>query len=451
MVTLKLFDQIQANIEKVIHEVPPVGAVLWSELIKLHPADIAELLSYLNDEYITQLFVKFDLQLKLKVFEELSDALKLICLSAVSENDRAHLLTSLPLTDLIDFLDELSDVELSQYLKLLHKRERETVLSLLKFDPESAGGIMDANVLSLRENFTIEQSIHILQRLEPNRDLYQKIFVTNARNILVGNIHLEDLVLKSSKTILKSILRQNTVEIFVDEDQEAVAQKMIHYSLTIAPVVGDNGIFLGVISSEVLVSIVEQEASDDIYRMSTIFPIRDNYFKTSFYKLFVERSSILIILLLFQTLSSIIVWHYEALLAGFLTYFLSMLISTGGNASSQTSALAIQGMATGEINERTRLRFIWREFFMAIFIGIVVGFFSFIRIYLTYHHLIGSIAVSLSLSIIIIVSMTFGSCMPFLLKRLSIDPAYSAGPLLTTLIDVMGLLIYCLVCQLFFG
>ncbi len=448
MVTPKLFDQIQDNIDLVIKEQPPLGAALWQELIKLHPADIASLLSYMDEEHITQIFSKFNQQMKLAVFEELSDPLKALCLSVVSEIDRAHLLSSLPLTDLIDFLDELSDEELNKYLKLLHKREREAVLSLLKFNPQSAGGIMETNVLSLREDFTVQKSIHILQRLQPNRDLHQQIFVTNAQNTLVGNIHLEDLVLKKPHTILKSILQPNILEVLVDEDQEDVAQKMIHYSLTIAPVVESNGVFLGVISSEALVAVVEEEASEDIYRMSAIVPIKDTYFETSFYKLFYQRSTILISLLLFQTLSSIIVQHYQVLLAGFLTYFLSMLISTGGNASSQTSALAIQGMATGEINESTRIRFIWREFYMALAIGLVLGVFSFIRIYVMHGYLYGSIAVSLSLTVIIIVSMTLGSCMPLLLKRLRIDPAHSAGPLLTTFIDVIGLLIYCLISQL---
>lgn len=448
MVTPKLFDQIQDNIEVVINEQPPLGAGLWQELIRLHPADIAQLLSYMSTEHITQIFVKLDRQLKLDVFEELSDTLKGLCLSSVSETDRTHLLSSLPMTDLTDFLDDLSDEELNRYLALLHKRERETVLSLLKFSPQSAGGVMETNVLSLRENFTVGKSIHILQRLQPNKDLHQQIYVTNAQNKLVGNINLQDLVLKKPETILKTILQPNILEIMVDEDQEEVAQKMIHYSMTIAPVIAQTGVFLGVISSEELVAIVEEEASEDIYRMSAIVPIKDTYFETPFYKLFYQRGTILISLLLFQTLSSIIVQHYQVLLAGFLTYFLSMLISTGGNASSQTSALAIQGMATGEINDSTRIRFIRREFGMALLISIVLAAFSFLRIYYTHRYLVGSVAVSLSLAVIIVVSMTLGSCMPLLLKRLNIDPAHSAGPLLTTLIDVVGLLIYCLISQL---
>jgi magnesium transporter len=448
MSVYKLFEQIQDNIDSVVKEQPPLGATLWQELIRLHPADIAQLISYLDPEHAKQVFIKLQAHQKLEVFTHLNDSLKKFCLAWVHEADRSYLLSNLPLTDLTDFLDELSDQELHQYLKLLRKHERDTVLSLLQFKAQSAGSIMETNVLSLREDFTVEKSIHILQRVQPNKDLHQEIFVTDSHNRLVGSIRLEDLVLKHPKTRLKSILQPNPLVVQVDQDQEDIAQKMIHYALTIAPVVEEHGVFLGVISTKALVKIVEEEATEDIYLMSAIVPIRGTYFETPFFKLFYQRSSILIILLLFQVTSSIIAEHYEALLAGFLTYFIATLISTGGNASSQTSAFAIQGMATGEINESTRLRFILREFRMALLIGVLLGIFLFFRIYVTHGNFTGSIAVSLSLAAIIIVSMTLGSCMPLLLKRLNVDPAHSAGPLLTTFIDVIGLLMYCFISQL---
>ena len=146
-----------------------------------------------------------------------------------------------------------------------------------------------------------------------------------------------------------------------------------------------------------------------------------------------------------------IIEHYQVLLCGFLTYFISMLTSTGGNASSQTSALIIQGLATGEINHANSGYFIRREFSMALILASLLGIFSFIRTYVTHHNFIGSIAVSSSLAAIVLVSITLGSCMPLLLKRYNIDPAHSAGPVLTTIIDVIGLLIYCLISSAVFS
>jgi magnesium transporter len=449
MTLQKIFDQIQNNIDLVVKQETPLGVWLWQELLKMHPADIARLFSNLDREYVKTLFLQLPEILKLSVFSELSYALKVFCLSFVNDEDRAHLLSNLPADELTDFLDELSDEELRIYLNLLHKKAREQVLSLMQFNPESAGGIMDTNVITLMQDFTVEKSIQILQRLQPSRDLYRQIFVINRENELVGTIYLEDLVLKSPKTRLESILRPNELIVGVDEDREEIAKKMVHYKVMIAPVVAKDGVFLGVISSDKLVEIIEQEASEDIYRMASLTPIKHTYFETSFYRLLYQRSSVLIVLLMVQTLSVIVAERYQELLAGFLTYFLTMLISAGGNASSQTSALAIQGMATGEITESNSVRFIQRELIMGLMLASLLFVFSFLRTYLTHGaYFWGSIAVSTSLAVIIFVSIGLGSSMPFILKKLNLDPAHSAGPLLTTLIDVIGLLIYCVISQL---
>jgi magnesium transporter len=444
-----IFEKIQDHVDMVIRQEEPLGQALWQELLTMHAADIAQLFANLEKEKAKQLFLKLPLPRKLAAFSEFSYKMKVFCLSFINDHDRATLLTHLPIDELTDFLDELSDDELRKYLNLLHKEEREQVLSLLQFNPESAGGIMDTNVFTLMQDFTVEKSIQILQRLQPNRDLYQKIFVINKDKKLVGNIHLEDLVLKHPKTHLESILRPNELIVYVDEDREQVAKNMIHYNLMIAPVVGKKDLFLGVISSDTLVEVIEQEASEDIYRMASLTPLKHTYFETSFYKLFYQRVSVLIMLLLIQTVSSFIIQRYEMLLAGFLMYFLTMLINAGGNASSQTSALAIQGMATGEINDSNSARFIRRELTMALLLALSMSLFSFARTYITHGALFWeSAAVSISLAVIVFVSIGLGSCMPFLLKKLRLDPAHSAGPLLTTLMDVIGLIIYCSISQL---
>ena len=171
---------------------------------------------------------------------------------------------------------------------------------------------------------------------------------------------------------------------------------MIHYNLTTVPVVGENNYFLGVIPGQTLVEILEQEASEDVYRLSAMTPITKTYFETSFFRILYERSYILIILFLAQSLSTMIMKYYEETLQGFLMLFITMLISTGGNSSSQTSALVIQGMASGEINQSNVPRFLMSEMRMAVMIAGLLGIFSFMRIYLTYGQFWDSIAVSIS-------------------------------------------------------
>lgn len=445
----KIFEEIKENLDTVLKQDSILGKDLWQELIKLHPADIAEFLGDLSKATAQEIFKKLPKSLKLAVFKYISDSLKVFALSSVYDQDRAYLLSSLPIDELTDFFDELSDEELKKYIKLLHKGDREKVLSLMQFDPETAGGIMDTDIMTLRQDLTVEKAIQIIQRIQPRKELRRVIYVTNVENELIGYIKLEHLVLKEPKTRINSFVKKPVYVAHVNEDQEEVAQKMLHYKLTIVPVIDSNNIFLGAIPSDVLIDVIEQEAAEDVYRISALKPIKQSYFDTPFFTLFYQRASILTVLLLMQTFSSIIIQHYEALLEDFLMFFITMLTSTGGNTSSQTSAIVIQGLTSGEIRLYEMGRFLWREFKMSIAIAFALGCISFIRIYFTHSgNIMGNIAVSLSLSVIVLISIMLGSLIPLILKKLKLDPALSAGPFLATLMDILGLLVYCYISKL---
>lgn len=449
MTEQKLFEKINQSFKQVVRQDTPEGISLLQSFLQLHPADAAEFFDISRDNHSAQLFVCLPSDAKKALFEYLSHQAKITCLSAVNNTDRSLLLASLPMDDLADLFDELSDDELKKYCKLLRKREREQVLSLLKFKPDSAGGVMDTNIISLTQDLTVEKSIALLQRLQPNKDLHQQIFVTSKSQQLVGYINLEDLVLRNSKARLSSIMHKNELVVDVYEDREVVAHDMIHYHLTIAPVVDSRGLFLGVIPSDTLIDIVEQEATEDIYRISALSPIKHTYFETSFFSLFRQRATILTTLLLAQSFSTIIMEYYEAILGGFLIFFLPMLTSTGGNAGGQTSALVIQGLASGDINETNRWRFFKRELLMAFSIALILGSIAFMRVMFVHGDLYRSGIISGALMAIVMVSIILGSSIPFILKKCKLDPATSSGPFLGTLMDVVGVLIYCLLIKAF--
>ena len=182
--------------------------------------------------------------------------------------------------------------------------------------------------------------------------------------------------------------------------------------------------------------------------MSALIPIKGTYFESSFFRVFVERGIILTALLIAQSFSAKIMQSYEATLQiGSLWIFITTLISAGGNSSNQTSAVVIQGIAAGEIRPSNIFRFFRREILMAIMLALLLGLVGFARAYWTSTSIIESSAVAISLSLIVIIAVILGSCIPVILKRLHIDPAFSAGPFLATLMDILGVLIYCLVSQ----
>lgn len=444
MQTQELFNQIIDNIDLVVKKEPETGYLLWQQLIQLHPADIAQFLSDIKREEAKQLFLVLPKRLAFEVFTYSPISVQVFFLSFLPDHERSSILYQLPTDELTDLFDDLSDDELKKYIKLLNHANREKVISLMQFDPESAGGIMNTDVLTFMVDFTIEKSIKLLQRLQPDRELHPHIYITDHHQHLLGHIDLQDLVFRNPQTRLSSIMQKNDLVVNVNEDREKIAQDMTKYKVMTVPVVDEKNIILGIIPSSTLVDIIEDEAAEDVYKISALRPIKNTYFDTPFFQLFYQRSSILIVLLLLQTFSSIIQQHFESLLAGFLTLFITMIASTGGNTSSQTSALVIQGMISGEITDNNIVRFLKREFLMALAIGSSLGVISFLRISITNPgHAYENFTVSLTLAMIVLTSVMLGSFIPFLLKKLKLDPALSAGPFLATLMDILGILIYC--------
>ena len=313
---------------------------------------------------------------------------------------------------------------------------------------------MDTEVLTFQGDFTVEKSIAILQRLRPSRDIYQQIYVTNREHQLMGYIKLEDLVLQRPQNRIASFMRKSDLVAHPEEDREEVAKKMVHYGLLSVPVVDDEDHLLGIIQSDTLAEVLVEEASEDVQKMSALQPLKYPYFETSFFRILYQRGYILLALFITQSFSSTIMEAYHSTLHyGMLLYFTTMLISTGGNASNQTSAVAIQGMITGDINSSNIKRFIRREMLMAFALALLFGVAAFVRSYMFMRsgaansQILESFAIAMSQAIIVFVSVSIGSCVPAILKRLHIDPAFAAGPMLATLMDVIGILIFCMVAK----
>lgn len=439
----ELLNQIQLVFDEFIEGETKKAQKLWKDFLKLHPADGVALMGELSWDKFRLFFASLDLENKAAFFAYFTHKMQRYSLALLEDVEIIRILRTMSIDDVADLFNQLSGGELQRYLKLLRKRERERILSLLQFDPRSAGGIMDPDVLAFDSNLTVDKAIKTIQKLQPRKEVFRLIFLVDGSGIISGYIRLEDLVLKSADTLLSSFAQISPAIFTTDIDQEDVAKEMRHYDLDIAPVVDGQSRFLGVITGETLVHVIGEEASEDLYRMSALHPIKNTYFETSFKRLFFERSGILILLLLAQSLSSTIIQRYEATLAGLLMYFITMLISTGGNSSSQTSALVIQGMASGEVNKDNMMRFLRREILMAVALAFVLGVVAFARAYYVCQSFWPSFAVSSSLSAIVTVSVVLGSAMPIMLKKLNIDPAFSAGPFLATLMDIVGVFIYC--------
>ncbi len=442
-----MIQDILKNIDEVIAGSTDRGKALWQALLNMHHADIAQILENTDDQQLIQLFLKLPEHKQIEVFEEFPDHDKEKILAVLDDTQKALILREIPIDELTDLCEHLSDKDFKKCLEVLHKKDRQKVLSLMKFPADSAGGIMTLDFFTLIDNMSVAKAIALLQRVRPNIDLHRQIYVTNLENKLVGYINLEDLVLKSPTTQLSSILKKVPYIAIAQEDQETVAQKMVHYGMLTVPVVNDQMFLIGVIQEDDLIDIIQKEAIEDVQRISAA-PNTTSYFEIPFASHLVQRGTILGALLIFESVTGLILHSYESILTPFLLMFLTMLVSTGGNTSSQTSAVAIQGMSSGDINESNTFKFITREFFIGLLLATALAVVAFLRVYMSHHELWGSFVVSLALGFIVLFSVLLGASLPVLLKRLGGDPAFSAGPVLATIMDILGLFIYCYVAYL---
>ncbi len=444
MESKQLRDMIMQNLDGFITHQTHEMQQLWQSFLDMHPADSAQILTYLSDEQLQNVFLQLPPAKQLELFEELPDHDQEKILEFLDDTQKAFILHQMPIDELTDLFDQLSDKDLAKYLDFLHKKDRHKVLSLMQFPPDSAGGIMTLDFVTLPKNLTIGQAIAILQRVKPSVDLHRQFYVIDQQNKLVGYINLEDLVLKHPQTRLEEILKQVPFIAQVQDDQERVAGKMVHYGMMTVPVVNENMYLLGVIPEDTLIDVIQQEASEDVRRISAA-PSATSYFEIPFWYLLYQRGFILALLLIMGSISSFIVGHFQETLTSFLVLFFTMLVSTGGNTGSQTSAIAIQAMSSGDLNESNVSKFIMREFFIGTMLAVVLGLVAFARVYFWYGNLIGSIVVCISLGLIVLLSVLLGACFPVVLKKFNVDPAFCASPLLATVMDILGIFIYCYV------
>lgn len=449
----KILFQIENNIDAIIAGDSILGLDLWNILLQQHNADIAMLLLRLDVNRQEALFKKLPSDIAFKVFRKIPAPLQAELLVLVDQDYAAMIMKNMPPDELTDLFDHLSDEDLEKYLKLLQGKQRHQIISLLNFNPHSAGGRMNSNVFTLQKDFSVKKSIELLQRIGPHRDVLPQIFITTKENILVGHITLDKLVLSKPETPLASIINKNILHVYVDEDQEDVANQMHHYGLLYAPVVDSQKHFLGVITADDVFEIIKEEGSEDVYRMFGLVPIEYSYFATSIWRLVWQRGRWLVGLLVLQSVSSMILSHYGSMLNHYtvIAVFLTMLIGTGGNAGSQSATLVIRGLTTKEITRRNAQKVLLREFTVGFFIASILTLIAFARVYFSCHDILSALAIVTSLFFIVITSMLLGSLIPMILERFDIDPAHSAAPFLSTLMDILGVLIYCFVCSRILG
>jgi magnesium transporter len=417
-----------------------------------HPGDLLDLLEELEPEQKVDLMQRLPEDDAALIFREMEDFEQAEILRSLNDERTRLFISSMASDDAADLIGELSPAEAQEMLELIDDEDQSDFGDLLKYPEETAGGLMTTEYISLPADIPVEEAITRLREIAPKAETIYYVYVVDDQGCLIGVISLRDLIASSDGTVLKDIMRRNVISVNAALDQEEVARVVSKYDLLAVPVIDDHDRLLGIITVDDVIDVLEQEATEDIYRLAGASEVEGmELTEAPVSKVVRLRLPWLLISMAGGIISGSIIGAYKSTLEAIvmLAVFIPVIMGMGGNVGTQSSTIFVRGLATGEIDRSE----IWPYFFREIRVGLAMGLIcgtliSFIAYFWQGNMYLG-LVVGISMLITISVATLIGTLVPTLLNMANIDPAITAGPFVTTIKDFTGLLIYFLVASMF--
>ncbi|MBQ7118479.1 MAG: magnesium transporter [Clostridia bacterium] len=426
---------------------------LKDELSDMAYPDIAEFIMDLDDDKISvKIFRILPKDISADVFSYLDTEKQSVIVQSITDSEIGRLMDDLYVDDAVDFLEEVPANIVRRVLANTDKETREIINRFLTYPDNCAGSVMTIEMVELHDRLTVAEAIKSIRRTGVDKETIYTCYVIDDKRHLVGTIPLRRLLLNDEDTPLTEIMSDDEQLIYVTttDDQEYVAAIAKKYDLLSVPVVDKENRLVGIITIDDIIDIIDEEATEDFEKMALLTPSEDEYIKTSVLSLAKNRIPWLIVLMLASTLTGQIIEGFEnklSVVAG-LTACIPMLMGTGGNSGNQVSTLVIRGLALGEIRLKDYFIILWKEIRVSLLVGLVLAVANFGRMWLL-RLTMGSdvtdsviLVVSMAVMAVVVVSKTIGCTLPIVAKLLKLDPALMAGPLITTLVDTISLVIY---------
>ena len=419
------------------------------------PVDIAEGLEEIEESgKVLKLFRLLPKDIASDVFAYMSsDQQQLIAESATNAELRA-LVDDMFMDDAVDFIEEMPANVVKKVLANADENTRAVINQLLNYPENSAGSLMTTEYVDLRDYFTVRKALDYIRRTGIDKETIYTCFVIDDQRRLVGQVSLRKLIIAPEHTIIRDIMDTNIVSAVTTDDQEAVADDFRRYDLTSIAVCDKEERLVGIITVDDIVDVIQDENTEDIKKMAAIIPSDEAYLKTSVINLVTHRLPWLLLLMISATFTSTIITHFEGLLSGavVLTAFIPMLMDSAGNSGSQTSVTVIRNMALGEVELTDWLRVLWKELRVAVLSGLALAAVNFLRMMLfTSAGTMIAMTVSVTLLCTVVIAMAVGCLLPMGAKRLGLDPAVMASPMITTIVDACSLFIYFMIASTILG
>lgn len=429
---------------------------LKKELIDMKPVDIAETLDEIDNNTTLLIFRMLPKDIAVEVFSHFTNVQQREIINAITDSELSYILDELFFDDMIDLIEEMPANVVNKILQHSTTDERKLINQFLKYPGDSAGSLMTIEYVELNQHMTVKESLAHIKEIGLNRETVYTCYVINKNRILEGIVSLRVLVTSEEDEVIKDLMIDVEDIVFVNthDDQETVANIFIKYGYLALPVVDKERRLTGIITVDDIMDVMEQEATEDFQKMAAMAPTEEAYLGTSVFMLAKHRIPWLLILMIGAALTGGIIKKFEDVLSSMviLTAFIPMLMDTGGNSGSQSSTLIIRGIAIGEVTLADKWKVLWKEFRVSIIVGISLGLVNFLKnMYFDRVGLNVSITVSVTLVSTVIMAKVAGGVLPLIAKKLKLDPAIMAGPLITTIVDSFTLVIYFSIASMLLG
>ncbi len=430
-------------------------------LVTMNPSDVAGIFQTLDRDRIPLLFRLLPKEQAAETFVEMEPEDQELLIRGLSDSELKEVLDELYVDDAVDLVEEMPANVVRRILGQADPDTRATINELLRYPENSAGSIMTTEYVTLRPEMSVDASIQRIRRTGVDKETIYTCYVTENRTLL-GLVSVKDLLLaESDDTPVREIMQTHVISVTTQTDQEEVAHMFAKYNFLAIPVVDAEHRMVGIVTFDDAMDVLEEEATEDIEIMGGMSPSEKSYMRASIWDLWRQRTPWLLLLMVSATFTSMIITGFENALAAqvALTAFIPMLMDTGGNSGSQSSVTVIRSLSLGELGIRNLAAVIWKEVRTALACGLTLAAVCFLKILLVDRLLMGNpnvtltvnLVVCLTLTVTVILAKVVGGILPMVAKRLGFDPAVMAGPLITTVVDALSLLVYFAVAKLLLG
>ncbi len=411
---------------------------------KLNSQDISIMFEELSKEDMILVFRLLSKDEAAEVFSYMEPDLQEDLINLLTDKELKNIVDELYMDDTVDLIEEMPSNVVKRILNGVNQKDRKLINELLNYPEDSAGSIMTTEFVDLKMNMTVDEAFTKIRKIALDKETVYTCYVLDTRRKIVGIVGVKDLLIAQPDVVIKDIMETNIVTVNTLDDQEEVVKKFDKYDFIALPVVDKEDRLVGIVTVDDAIDVLQEENTEDFEIMAGITPSEDSYFKTSIFKHAKNRILWLLLLMISSSITGSIIIHYEEAFAALplLVAFVPVIMGTGGNCGSQSSTMIIRGMATDEIKLKDYFKAVWKEIRISVIVGILLSIANGIRIVVQYNDVQIAIVVGLTLILTVILAKFLGCSLPMIAKKLKLDPAIMAAPLITTILDSCSVLIY---------